>query len=967
MRRLRVCLPSRGHDTMYTEFEQETIAAKRQRSKMAKRLKSTVSPRHKQRENTARSMAPSLQGRETEIALIDQLFDRIDQGGSTLVFRGAPGIGKSALLEEAKIQARERGIFVLSVTGVPAEVHIAFAGLEQALRPLMKQARSLVPHQRSALLSAFGMSDDFDASPDNWLVALATLTLLTGGAGHKPILLIADDAQWLDEATRNVLSFVSRRLSSDPIVLLLAVREGFDLSFGDADTLRHVITPLDDADAARLLDLQAPDLSGELRSRFLREAAGNPLALVELPRAIQAADEREARWPPLTERLEHAFTSRLSELPNDTRTLLSVAAENDGTSLHEIMRASEVLLDGSVGVDAFAPAVSAKLIELDGTEARFRHPLVRSAIHQAADLVVRQRIHAALATTIEDQDRRLWHRAAATIGPDDALAAEHDLMATRALRRGSLAMAIEILQIAAKLSSTTKARRKRLLQAAEFAADLGRRELLEQLLRGAEVDGSDELSAARVGWCRELSQPLLVNDPGKISALIGFADQAHAAGAKQLASALLWRAAQRCWWSNASSDLRTRVLAAANQLKLSDLDARLIAISAYAEPHRRGGEVYVSLQALSVRWDGDPNIGRILGSTANVIGAFDLGVRFLAESSAELRKQGRIGNLPRLLFAQAWSEMETGDWVGAVREADEATRLAEETGGSLWIAAAAIVKAKVAGMQGDLEHSEAYAAQAERLVLSIGASFLLAMLQLARGVGAIGAGRHLEAFEHLRRLFAPADPAFNSGLQFFALADFVEAAVYSNRLQAARSVIDEIERVSGPKPVPWVETMLSYGKALLATDENAEQFFLQGLGTTAKNWPFLRGRLLLGYGVWLRRQRRPADARAPLREARDIFDALGAVPWSDRAREELRAAGEASLRRTEQVWEKLTPQELHIAQLAAQGLSNKVIGARLYLSHRTVGYHLHHIFSKIGITSRSGLGPMLATANSPAA
>jgi DNA-binding CsgD family transcriptional regulator len=779
-------------------------------------------------------------------------------------------------------------------------------------------------------------------------------------------LLVADDAQWLDEATRDVLSFVSRRLSSDPIVLLLAMREGFDFPFGDADTLRHVIPALDDAHAARLLDLQAPDLSTDLRSRFLREAAGNPLALVELPRAVHAADDREAPWLPLTERLERAFSSRLSELPNATRTLLSVAAASDGTSTHEIMRAGEAMLDGSIGVDALAPAVSAKLIELNATEVRFRHPLVRSAIHQAAGVVTRQRVHAALAAIIDDQDRRLWHRAAATIGPDDALAAEHDLMATRALRRGSIAMVIEILQVAAKLSSTAKARRERLLQAAEFAADLGRRELLEHLLRGADVGGSDELSAARVGWCRELSQPSMVNDPRKISALVGFADQARAAGVKDLASALLWRAAQRCWWSNASSDVRASVLDAASQLELPELDPVLIAITAYAEPLRRAGEVYSKLKALSVRRGGDPIVGRILGSTANVIGAFDLGVSYLAETSAELRKQARVGNLAHVLFAQAWAQMQIGDWVGAAREAEEAVCLAEETGSIIWAAAGMIVKAKLAGMQGDLEQSETHAAQAERLVLSVGASFLLAMLQLARGLAAIGAGRHLEAFEHLRRLFAPADPAFNSGLQVFAFADFVEAAVYSNRSQAARSVIDEIECVSAPKPVPWVETMLSYSKALVATDEDAERFFLQGLGPTAKNWPFLRGRLLLGYGLWLRRQRRPADARAPLREARDIFDALGAMPWSDRAREELRAAGEASLRRTEQIWQKLTPQELHIAQLAAQGLSNKVIGARLYLSHRTVGYHLHHIFSKIGVTSRSGLGPILSTANSPA-
>jgi DNA-binding CsgD family transcriptional regulator len=929
---------------------------------MAKRLKKTALPRHMQRQGTPRSTVPFLQGREKEIALVDHLLDRIDQGGSTLVISGEPGIGKSALLEEAKNRARERGITVLGMTGVLAEVHLAFAGLEQVLRPLMKQVKSLSPGQRSALLSAFGMSDDAAAAPDIYLVALATLTLLTGGANRKPILLVADDAQWLDEATRDVLSFVSRRLSSDPIVLLTAIRDGFDLSFGDADTLRHRIPPLGDADAERLLDIQAPGLSADLRSRFLREASGNPLGLVELPRGMRAADPREAAWLPLTERLERAFSRRLSELPNATRTLLYTAAENDGTSLYEIMRASEVLFGERISIDAFAPAVSVKLIELDATEARFRHPLVRSAIHQAADLATRQRVHAALAASIEDQDRRLWHRAAATIGPDDELAAEHDLMATRAQRRGAVATAIEVLQIAARVSSTPKARRDRLLRAAEFAADLGRPKLLERLLSRADVDGSDKLTAARVGWCREISQPPMVNDPGKIPALVGLADQAHAAGAKDLASNLLWRAAQRCWWSNASSGVRASILTAASRLELPEVDPRFIAISAYAEPLRRGGEVYVKLKALSEKRGGDPAVARILGSTANVIGAFNLGVSFLAESSAALREQARLSDLARVLFAQAWAEMEVGDWIGAMRESEESVRFAEETGGTLWIAAATIVKAKLAGMQGDLERSEAHAAQAERLVLSIGASFLLAMLQIARGIAAIGAGRHREAFEHLRRLFAPADPAFNFGLQFFALADFVEAAVYSDHSQAARNVIDEMERVSAPRPVPWVETMLSYGKALLATNEDAELFFLQGLGPAAKKWPFLRGRVLLAYGGWLRRQRRSANARAPLREARDIFDALGASPWSERAREELRASGETSRRRTEQIWENLTPQELHIAQLAAQGLSNKVIGARLYLSHRTVGYHLHRIFSKTGITSRSGLGPVLLTA-----
>ncbi len=910
-------------------------------------------------------MAPlPLEGRADDIALINHLIDQIDRRGSTLVITGEPGIGKSALLEVARHRAAERSIAVLTMTGVRAEVHLPFAALELALRPLMKRAASLVPRQRSALLTAFGVCDDA-GPPDIFLVALATLTLLT--AGSQPVLLVADDAQWLDQETYDVLAFISRRLSADSVVLLVAMRDDFNRSFGDASTLRMRLSGLGHADAERLLDSHAPNLPADLRSRFLEEASGNPLALLELPRGERAAQASDTPWLPLTERLELAFSSRLSDLPVATRTLLFVAAENDGTSLHEILSAGEAVLGQRSGLDALSPAIAAGLIQIDGTEVRFRHPLVRSAMHQAADPATRQKIHAALAAIIQDQlDRRLWHRAAATLGTDDALADDYDRMAARALRRGAVAMAIEVLENAARLSSTASARTDRLLRAAELAADLGQPELLERLLRQADVDACDQLASARVGWCREVIQPPALSDPAKIPALIDFAAQAEAAGAKDLAGNLVWRAAQRYWWSSAGEALGARVLAAANRLELPPTDPRLIAICAYVEPLRLGGALHATLRQLSETRHGDPAVARILGSTADVIGAFDLGVGFLSESSAALREQGRLSDLARVLFAQAWAEMEVGHWTSAMREAEEAVRFAEETGGTPWIAAATIVKARLAGMQGDIEQSEAFAAQAERLALSIGASFLLAMLQVARGISAIGAGRHWEAYEHLRRLFTPSDPAFNAGLQFFGLADFVEAGVFSGNADAVRGVIEEVERVAAPTPVPWVETMLNYAKALLAAPTDAEPFFLQGLGPCAKNWPFLRGRLLLAYGEWLRRQRRSAKARAPLREARDIFDALGASPWGNRAREELRASGETSRRRTERAWETLTPQELHIAQLAAEGLSNKEIGVRLYLSHRTVGYHLRQIFAKTGITSRASLGAVVAKVENPA-
>lgn len=923
--------------------------------RMVKREAQAGACEARDRTNSGRSVFRPLEGREKEIALIDRLIQRIDRGGATLVITGEPGIGKSALLEEARRRAIERNIATLIMTGAFAEVHLPFAALEHGLRPLMGRITALVPRQQSALQSAFGVHDDIE-NPDIFLVAAATLSLLTEGAKREPILVVADDAQWFDQATCDVLAYISRRLSTKPIILLVAMRDCSNRPFGDASVLRHRLSRLDAAAAERLLDVHAQGISAELRNRILKEASGNPLALLELSRAELAAEARNAPWLRLTERLERAFSGCLSDLPEATRTLLFVAAENDRTSLHEILQAGGAVMNEPVEIDALAPAIAAKLIEVEGNDVQFRHPLTRSAMHQVADPALRQKIHAAYAAILRDQpDRRLWHRSVSTIGPDDELANEHDRMAERAVRRGALITAIEVLENAARLSSTVRARCRRLLRAAELASDLGRAELLERLIGRVDIEEMDRLAAVRIGWCRELGKPPTVGDPSKVSVLTGLAIQAYAAGAEDLGRNLLWRAAQRCRWSDASDELRTRVLEAAERLKIPKTDPRLISIYAYTEPVRRGSGVVRELQKFFEGGACDPSSARVLGSACNVVGAFDLSVRFLADSNGALRAQGRLGDLARMLFAQGWAEMEIGDWTGAMREAEESIRVAEVTNETLWTAAATILKAKLAGMQGNLEQAEAYAAQAERLIVPIGATFLWVFLRIARGISAIGAGEHGRAYEHLRRVFVRADLTVPTGLEFFGLADFVEAAVLSGNGEAAHSVLNEIDRISAPRPVPWVETMLLYGKALLARPEDSEQFFLRGLGPTAKTWPFLRGRLLLAYGGLLRRQRRPTDARAPLREAGEIFDALGAVPWSDRARRELRASGEAGRHRIGRTSKTFTPQELHIAQLAAEGLSNKEIGAKLCLSHRTIGYHLRGIFSKLGITSRSEL------------
>jgi DNA-binding CsgD family transcriptional regulator len=929
---------------------------------MVKRAKRTHFPLQAQ---PAGAVSHVLQGRDRDLAMVDRTIARIDQGGSTLVISGEPGIGKSALLEQARYRARERDLTVLRMTGVLAEVHLPYAALEQALRPLMKEAVSLVPRQRSALLAAFGMQDD-TGSPDIFLVALATLSLLTESAARKPILLIADDAQWLDEATYEVLAFISRRLSSDPVLLFVAMRDGFDRLFDDASNLRLRLSGLSDTDSERLLDANAPDLPADLRSRFLKEASGNPLALLELPRDRRAADIRDTIWLPLTERLERAFSARVADLPAATQMLLFVAAENDRTSLYEILRAGKAVLGGDVDVGGLTPAIAAGLIDVDETDVRFQHPLVRSAMHQAADLATRQKIHAALAVIVhEELDRHLWHRAAATIGPDDELADRYDAMAGRALRKGAVAMAIEILEKAAALSSKARARSDRFLRAAELAAELGQPQLLERLLRQANMDEPSLHMRARLAWVREISQPLTINDVGRISALIGFAADAHAHGDRDLALGLLWRAAQRCWWGSMSETVCASVHAAARKLSLPATNARLIAIEGYVGTLEHGYDVYRRLAAHAAAGVPDPVTAWILGLAGNTVGAYDFSIIWLTDASTAFREQGRLSDLARVLFSRSCAEAEMGDWTGALRSSAESARFGEETGQTVWVAASAIVQAILAGRRGHFDAAEAQARQAERLLLSPGTNFWRALLQNARGIIALGADRHAEAYEHLQRMLTPGDPAFNASMQFYCLGDYVEAALACGQEAVAAAAVEIVERRSGPVAAPWVRMIVSYCKALLAAPDRAEKCFQDAFVTDVQTWPFRHGCCLLAYGTWLRRQRRIADARAPLRAARDIFDALGAGPWSERARRELRAAGEVSRPRQGRMLDELTPQELQIAELAASGLSNKEIGARLYLSHRTVGYHLYRIFPKLGITTRSGLHAALNQALQP--
>jgi ATP/maltotriose-dependent transcriptional regulator MalT len=911
----------------------------------------------------AKPAAGPLLGREPEARALGDLLDHVHARGGSLTLTGEPGIGKSALLREVSTRAEQAGMLVLTATGVQSEAQLPFAGLHQLLRPVLRQVGTLAAPQRSAILAAFGLADE--AAPDLFLTALASLNLLSASAVRAPVLVIAEDAHWLDRSTSDVLAFVARRLELEPILLVAAIRDGFKGPFSDAGLPALHLQALPASAAAALLDSRAPGLPALVRTRLLEESAGNPLALIELPLAYQKLGNqaRLPGWLPLTTRLERAFAARAFDLPGPTRTALLVAALNDGSLLIEALHAAALLAGAALTPDVLSPAVDAQLIDMDDTHVRFRHPLMRAAIRQGASASQRHAAHAALAGVMDGQpERRVWHRAASITGPDEAVAAELDAAAARAQRRGGTAAALSALQRAASLSEGRQ-HAGRLLNAAELAFQLGQDDLVRSLLAEAEPLGLPPRERARLTWIRESFGDGIPGGAASVRSLVSAAEQAGADGDTDIALKLLNGAAQRCWWAEPGQATRDRVITAAERLNVAETDPRLLMVLAFADPIGRGAAVIGRLHRPVPAAGAHAAATRLNALAAQAVGAFDLAAGILATSAATLRAQGRLGLLARALTVQAWTAAQLADLGTAIPAAEEGHRLARETRQPLVMATAEAVQAILAALRGDHEAAEALAAQAERGSVPIGARAVLAAAQLARGIAALSGGRPADALGHLRRIHDPSDPAYHHAIRCFTIGDLAEAALRSGNPAAISAFMREMEAAARQTPSPSLHAGLRYARALLASDTEAEALFTAALHADLNAWPFLRARVQLAYGEWLHQQRQNAASRAPLRAAREAFDALGVIPWSERARQQLRATGETSRPRTPEARDQLTPQELQIVQLAAQGRSNREIGQMLYLSHRTVSSHLYRVFPKLGITSRTELRAALSAAS----
>ncbi len=896
-------------------------------------------------------------GRERELRVIEELLDSVNDGGSALLVRGEAGVGKTAALEAAKLRAASRGMSLLAATGVPSETNLPFAGLYELLRPIVERTERLPGPQQDALRAAFGLADV--PAAELFLVALGALDLLSDFASEHALLLVVDDAQWLDRSTINVLVFIARRLQSEPIVLLVASRDLPETLFADiVPELR--VEGLDETASRELLQAHSPNLSGQIRDRVLRESAGNPLALVELPKAIALEASSSGLFPahlPLTTRLERAFASRILELPLKTREVLLIAATDEGSNLAEILSAAKVFGGEELSLEVLAPAVMARLIHDDTVSVQFRHPLVRSAVSGTSNIVERAAVHAALATALKDDpERSVWHRAAATVGPDERVAQALESAGTRALQRGDVRVAIQALERAAELSADTTRQARCLLKASELAFEIGWNGLVVSLLQKAEVLELSQRDRVWSAWFREAAQRSISG----AEALKKIADSIKTDDDVDVALDLLSGPATKGWWAEPDEEVCRHVIGAVERVRASSGDdPRFVLIVAMTDPIDRGAFVIERLRRFAANLRDDARTAHLLGLAAVQIGDFDLAERFLSSAIAGLRSDGRLALLAHMLVLRAWSAIFCGNRNVAIADAEEGRRLAQETEQPTYVSLAQAAAAMSAALRGDYESAEALADDAERIAQPLG--FLLAEVQIARGMNALGAGRYDDAYRHLRRMFDPLDSAYHPMRHCYSIGDLAEAAAQSGHRDDALALLAEMEALALRTPSPQFQLAMLHARAILADVMEAPQLFEAALAAAAGHSSFTMARLRLAFGAWLRRARRVKEARPLLQAAMEAFDALGALPWSERARQELRAAGASIERRVPERQEELTPQELQIALMAAEGLTNREIGQKLYLSHRTVSSHLYRIYPKLDITSRFQLRDALAS------
>jgi DNA-binding CsgD family transcriptional regulator len=898
--------------------------------------------------------------------VLDRLVDAVRAGESrALVVRGEPGVGKTALLDYVAQNAS--GCVVARAAGVQSEMELAFAGVHQLCAPMLGRLERLPVPQRDALQAALGISAG--PAPDRFLVSLAVLSLLSEVAEHQPLICLVDDEQWLDRASAQVLTFVARRLQAESVGVVFAARKPSDDVTGLPEL---VLEGLREDDARMLLDSVLPGpLDVGVRDRIVAETRGNPLALLELPRGLTPAELAGgfglAGTVPLSQTIQESFRRRLEALPAQARRLLLVAAAEPVGDPLLVWRAAERL---GIGAQAATPAAQAGLLEL-GSRVLFRHPLVRSVVYRSAPLQDRQDVHRALAEVTDlalDPDRRAWHRAQAAPGPDEDVAEELERSAGRAQARGGLAAAAAFLERSAMLTRDPARRAQRLLAAARTRRDAGAFDAALGLLVAVEAAPLDPLQAIELQRLR-----------GQIAMM-----QRRGADAARL----LLDAARGLEPLDADLARETHLEALAAAIWAAGLGSpgglADVAEAARAVPPRPASPraVDVLLDGLVMRWtqgyaaaaptlartvemflaidDPTDSVGRwlwLLGATTGAEVAFELwdaeSAHALADCVAQFaRDTGALGHLQHALNTLARMHLLAGELTTAALMIEEDRLIAEVTGNPPVGTAATLLAA--------WRGQEALASELiEAALAEPTGDEVSAMVDVALYASAVlnnGLGRHHAARDAAWRVFE-LDPL---GAGPFVAPELAEAASRTGDATLVTAALEWLTERARVTPTDWALGIEARARALLSEGDVADSLYRESitrLGRTRANAQLARGHLL--YGEWLRRQRRRGDARAQLRIAHDMLDAMGIEGFAERARRELAATGETARKRSVETRMQLTAQEAQIARLARDGFSNPEIGARLFISPRTVKYHLSKVFLKLDITSRTQLDRVL--------
>ncbi|MER5900053.1 ATP-binding protein [Streptomyces mirabilis] len=871
--------------------------------------------------------AAVLVGRDREIAVLARLLERTPPSGAVLLMLGDPGIGKSSLLHEAESRGRARGFRILRLAGVECEATLPFAGLHQMIGPVLDQVSLLPRHEKEALLAAFGLVEGLP--PEPFLINLAVVDLLAAVAADRPVLVLADDVQWLDPQSHEVLTFVGRRVAG-PVVIVAVMRRGHTGPFLHAGFPALPVGGVDDGAAAQILSAHAPGLSPAEQRRIRREALGNPLALRELPIALAALPSGGLRPLTLSDRLEHAFAGRGAELPSATRDAVLVAAVDPADDLAEIIAGTSALRGEPVTPEVFDPAQVVGLVTVSKGRVAFLHPLMRSGILQAESLARHQSAHRALAHTLDDVYRRTWHSAQSIVGPDDRIADALEANAAHALSRGAVFSAINDLERSAQLTSWSALRGHRLLMAAGHAFGMGREDVVHELLQSAARTDLTDLDRARKEWLGEMFDYGIPGDAARVNELCDFAVRSAPAD-PDLALDLLLAAALRCWWADTGPAARARVVACADRLPETAGDPRYLAALAAVEPVLRARQVIEALTRMPPGDDGDAL--RVMSLAVHGVGHMALAAELLARSEVILRRQGRLGLLSQVLTTQSWTYVLLGDLVRAADVAEEGRRLAAETGQPAWGAGQLVCDVLLKAFVGDAQEALRRAIEAE-LREARGRNVMLSGLQLARGLVSLSAGRNREAYQTLRAIFDPAEPSFHQRNGFASLMFLADAAVRAGHREDARELVAELEVTARETPSPILHVHLSYARAVLAADGDAEDFYLAALRQDLSRWPYARAKVELAYGSWLRRRNRLHEAQSLLTSAQSTFDRIGALPCGDEARLELRATG-APIDWPESSAERLR----QITELSALHLADDEIAERLSLRRAVVAMY----------------------------